>query len=342
MAETALVTGGCGFIGRHLVVLLRERGTRVRVLDLEAPAGPSEGVEYRQGSVTDPERVRAAMEGVDTVYHLASSAQLWARDEEAMVRTSEEGTRAVLETARQAQVSRFVHTSTEAILQSRQGPHANGPVDETVQPPEGAMCGPYCVAKLRAERQAIAAAREGDPVVVVNPSAPLGPGDSHMTPPTRMLLGFLNGSLPAYLETTLNLVDVRDVAQGHILAAERGRPGERYLLGHTNIKLSELLTLLHRLTGLPMPRHRVPFLLAYGTALLAEFRARYLTHRPPDASLTGVRLARWPLALDNTKARRELGWEPRPLEESLHEAIEWLASEGLLERQPEVAKDPTG
>ncbi len=342
MAGTALVTGGCGFIGRHLVALLRERGNRVRVLDLEAPAQATEGVEHWQGSVTDPERVRAVTEGVDTVYHLASSAQLWAPDEKAMIRNTEEGTRLMLEASRQAHVSHFVHTSTEAILQSRKGPHLPGPVEESVQPPEDAMCGPYCVAKLRAERQAMAAAREGDPVVVVNPSAPLGPGDTHMTPPTRMLAGFLNGDLPAYLETTLNLVDVRDVAQGHILAAERGRPGERYLLGHTNIKLSELLGLLHQLTGLPMPRHRVPFTLAYAAALFAELRARYLTHRPPDASLTGVRLARWPLALDNTKARTELGWEPSPLEQSLREAIAWLAGEGFLERQTEIARDPNG
>ena len=274
MTGIALVTGSEGFIGRSLVALLQQHGIPVRTLDLEAPKAPAGGRAHWQGSITDWAMLQAAMEGVSTVYHLASGAQLWAFDAQAMIQGNEEGTRLVLEAAQKAGVRRVVHTSTEAILQSRKGSADRKLLDETIQPPEAAMCGAYCVAKLRAERVAVEGARQGIPVVIVNPSAPIGPGDPHLTPPTRMLLGYLNGDFPGYLETVLNLVDVRDVALGHLRAAERGQTGERYLLGHTNIAMEELLNLLAQLTGLSMPRFRVPYWLAYFVSGVEELRAR--------------------------------------------------------------------
>ncbi len=333
MKELTLVTGGRGFIGRHLVDALLRRSAPVRVLDLEAPQDPSPGVDYHTGSVTDPAAVAAAMDGVGRVFHLAARAGLWQADPAEMFAVNQQGTRCVLQAAERAGVERIVHCSTESILKSRLRDPASGVIDETVQPPEAEMCGAYCVAKLRAEQEALAAARRGLPVVVVNPSVPVGPGDVNLTPPSRMLLGFVNGRFPAYLDSVLNLVDARDVAEGHLLAAERGRVGERYLLGHENIRLADLLALLEELTGLPMPRRRVPYWLAFSASAVQEWMADHVTHRRPAAPLTGVRLARTPMCFDNRKARQELGLSFRPLRASLADALDDFAARGLLESE---------
>ena len=337
MRELTLVTGGLGFIGRHLVEALVGRGMSVRVLDLQAPERPRPGVDYRTGSITDAGTVAAAMDGVGRVFHLAARAGLWAADPAEMLAVNQQGTRNVLEAAERAGVERLVHCSTESILKSRLRDPDSGLIDETVQPPEAEMCGAYCVAKLRAEQEALAAARRGLPVVVVNPSVPVGPGDVNLTPPARMLLGFLNGRFPAYLDSTLNLVDARDVAEGHLRAAERGRVGERYLLGNENIRLADLLGLLEELTGLAMPRRRVPYWLAFTASTVQEWVSDHFTRRPPTAPLTGVRLARTPMRFDNRKAREELGLAFRPLRESLADAVADFAARGLLERTPRRA-----
>ncbi|NER84703.1 MAG: NAD-dependent dehydratase, partial [Leptolyngbya sp. SIO1D8] len=171
-------------------------------------------------------------------------------------------------------------------------------------------------------------------VVIVNPTIPIGPGDRRLTPPSRMVLGFLNGHYPAFLNSTLNLVDARDVAVGHILAAEKGRVGERYLLGNANLQLKELLQMLTDLTGLPMPKRQVPYWLAFTVSVVQELIADYITHKPPAAPLTGVRLAGSPMCFSTQKARQELGFTSRPLPESLADAIRWYSERGLLQRQP--------
>jgi dihydroflavonol-4-reductase len=193
------------------------------------------------------------------------------------------------------------------------------------------MPGPYCRSKFLAEEAAREAASGGLPVVIVNPTMPVGPGDHLLTPPSRMILGFLNGETPAYLDCEFNIVDARDVAAGQILAAEKGRVGERYILGNINLGLGELLDKLHRMTGLSMPRMRVPYALALASAVVSEGMAA-VTHRPPMAPLTGVRLARTSMAFDSSKARSELGWSCRPLEQSLRDAIDWMSGRGLLRR----------
>jgi dihydroflavonol-4-reductase len=328
-----LVTGGCGFIGRHLVEQLAARGERVRVLDLRPIAGSLEGVEQVVGSVTDPAAVARAMDGCERVFHLAANPNLWAPDPKSFDAVNHQGTRRVLDAAQKLGVQRLVYTSTESILKSYRAPRQSvrALIDETVVLTLEDMPGPYCRSKFLAEEAAREAARGGLPVVIVNPTMPIGPGDDLLTPPSRMILGFLNGETPAYLDCEFNLVDARDVAAGQNLAAEKGRVGERYILGNVNLSLGALLAELQRLTGLPMPRTRIPYALALASALVSEGISN-VTKKPPVAPLTGVRLARTSMAFDCSKARTDLGWSCRTLEQSLRDAIRWMSGKGLLRR----------
>ncbi len=338
MGKQCLVTGGAGFIGQHLVDTLIERGHVVRILDLVRPEGLPAEVDAVQGSITDRNCVDAAMKDVEWVFHLAANAGLWSPRKSEFITINQTGTRTVMDAALDAGAERVVHCSTESILKSvRQSPSgttAHAKTDETVQLTLDDMAGAYCRGKFVAEQEAFAAAAKGLPVVIVNPTVPIGPGDHRITPPTRMMVGFLNGNYPAYLNSTLNLIDARDVALGHVLAAEKGMPGERYILGNANLQLGELLALLQDLTGLPMPSRRVPYWLAYGVSFIQEFMADTITKKPPSAPLTGVKLARSPMAFDNTKAQTQLGLVFRPLRKSLIDAIGDYQTRGLLQRQP--------
>lgn len=333
MVRLNLVTGGCGFIGRHLVDQLVARGERVRVLDLRPLDPMPAGTEQIVGSITAPAIAARAAEGCERVFHLAANPNLWARDPSSFELVNHQGTRRILNAARLAGVQRFVYTSTESILKSYRVPKqpARAVIDESVRLTLDDMPGPYCRSKFLAEEAAREAAATGLPVVIVNPTMPVGPGDQLLTPPSKMILGFLNGRTPAYLECEFNLVDARDVAAGQILAADKGRVGERYILGHVNLGLSDLLAELHRLTGLSMPSTRIPYALALASAIVSEGLSAF-TDKPPIAPLTGVRLARTSMAFDCSKARGELGWSCRPLEESLRDAIAWMSGRGLLRR----------
>jgi dihydroflavonol-4-reductase len=328
-----LVTGGCGFIGRHLVDQLAARGERVRVLDLRPLESPIQEVEQVTGSITDPAAVARAVAGCERVFHLAANPNLWAPDPKSFDAVNHQGTRRMLEAAQKAGVRRFVYTSTESILKSYRAPKtsARALIDETVVLTLDDMPGPYCRSKYLAEEAAREAAAGGLPVVIVNPTMPIGPGDSLLTPPSKMILGFLNSETPAYLDCEFNLVDARDVAAGQILAADKGRVGERYILGNVNLSLGELLVELQRLTGLAMPRTRIPYALAIVSALVSESISN-ITKKPPIAPITGVRLARTSMAFDCSKARSELGWSCRTLEQSLRDAIRWMSGQGLLRR----------
>jgi len=329
MTRLSLVTGGGGFVGRHLVRLLHERGERVRVLDLAGAPGLPPDVEVVTGSILDAGKLRHAMAGAGRVYHLAANPNLWARDPDVFMQTNYRGTLAVLAAAADAKPERLVYTSTESILKSHRHP-TTGTVDETVSWTVDDMPGPYCRSKFLAEQAAMAAAQDGLPVVIVNPTLPIGPGDNHLTPPTRMLLDFLSGRAPAYLDCVFNLVDVRTVALGHILAADKGRIGERYILGGRNIGVLDLLQLLGALSGRRMPSLRIPYWLAWSTAAISESLS-LVTKRPPIAPLTGVRLARTPMRFDSSKAVRELGLPVTPLETSLVDALAWFAEQRLLQ-----------
>lgn len=337
MTRLNLVTGGGGFIGRHLVRLLVERGEAVRILDLAGGEGLPTSVEVVRGSILDGATVDLALSGVEHLYHLAANPNLWDRDPRTFGRTNHEGTRRVLAAAERAGVKRVVYTSTESILKScrrsTRDSRRAGLADETTSLELADMPGPYCRSKFLAEQEAAAAAARGLPVVIVNPTMPIGPGDAHLTPPSRMLLGFLNGATPAYFDCAFNFIDVRDCAFGHLQAAEHGRPGERYILGGENIWLSALLELLADVTGLEMPRWEVPYGVAITVAVIDEAMSK-VTGRPPMAPLTGVRLARTPSVFDCSKAVKRLELPQTPLRRSLVDAVLDLAARGLLRRRP--------
>ena len=328
----SLVTGGSGFIGGHLVRMLAARGERVRILDIHPPAQKLDGVSWIEGSICDAKSVREALEGAERLFHLAANPNLWARDKSTFRQVNLEGTRIVLDEAGRAGTPRIIYCSTESILKSWRRnsatPIANGDFD--LGPDD--MPGPYTISKLLAEREAIAAAARGLPVIIVNPTVPMGPGDRLLSPPTRMLLNFLNGETPAYLDCAFNVVDVRHAAFAHILAAERGRIGERYILGGVNVRLGDLLVTLGEVTGLRMPRYKVPYGIALAVATVSEFIADRVTHRPPVAPLAGVRLARTPMLFDSSKAQLKLGMPETNLRRTLAEAVAWLVERGLVRR----------
>jgi dihydroflavonol-4-reductase len=326
-AKISLVTGANGFVGCQVARALVERGDRVRALVREgADVAALEGVDVElvRGDVRDSPSLERAVRGCNEIYHVAADYRLWVPEPREMFAANVDGTKNVLEAARRAGVSRVVHTSTVGALGI---PHDSQGTEDT--PVEYAdMVGPYKQSKYLAERAAVEAARDGLPVVIVNPSTPVGEFDFKPTPTGRVIVDFLNHRMPAYLDTGLNLVDVHDVARGHLLAAERGRVGERYVLGGENLTLREVFERLAKLAGISAPRVRIPYAVAYGFALGAEAFARTVTHRAPRASLTEVRMARKRMWFDSSKARHELGYQAGPVDEALQRAIEFFRRRG--------------
>ena len=320
-----LVTGGSGFIGRHLVSALAARGDFVRVLDTAPAADLPPGTEYVSGSILDQASVLPALEGIDCVYHLAGIAHLWAADMRDFDKINRAGTESILRAARQQKIGQFLHCSSDTVLLPP-GRHA-GEVDETISLNLADMPGPYTRSKYLAEQAALASSGADMRVVVVNPTIPIGPGDYNFTPPAAMLARYLAGS-SFYLDCVMNIVDVRDVALGMMLAAERGRPGERYILGGENVSLERILTMLARITGRKRMKIPVPRALALVAGIASEWVATHLTHRMPVATQEGVRLALRSAPFDTGKARRELAFNPRPAEEALNDAAAWLLSNG--------------
>ena len=325
----SLVTGGAGFIGSHLVRLLVDRGEAVRVLDL-APLS-LDWIEVVRADIRDRQAVREAVRGCRHVYHLAANPQLWTQRRGHFRQVNYQGTVNVLEEALAAGAERVLHTSTESILtRARQ----TAPIAEDQEVSLGDVVGPYCRSKFFAERHALKLARGGAPVVIVNPTLPVGPGDLSRSPPTQMMLDFCRGRRHEYLDAELNLIDVRDVAAGMVRALEVGRPGRRYLLGHENLSIREVFGILARLTGLPEPRWRVPYALGLAAAYVSEFVADVVTHRGPAATVTGVKLTRRRMHFDPSRSLAELGLTPRPVRESLADAVAWFRQVGWLPPPP--------
>ncbi len=323
----SLVTGGHGFIGRHVVFALRAQGHQVRILDEAATAVPVQGAEFVQGSVLDRDTVLRALDGIDHVYHLAAIAHLWTADMARFDRVNREGTEIMLSAAASRKVARFVHCASAATLVS---PHSGGTsIDETVQRELADTAGPYSRSKYLGEQAALAAGRAGQPVVVVNPTLPIGPGDDRLTPPMAMLALYLQGRMPGSLNFILNLVDVRDVALGMILAAQRGRVGERYILGGENVSMKQLAAVLESSTGKKAIRFWIPGQVALAAGIASEWFATRLTRREPAATTEGVRLALRSAYIDTGKAQREFSYSPRPMPEALADAVAWLQSKDL-------------
>lgn len=321
----SLVTGAAGFVGRHLVAALAANGENVRALDLI----DCEGVETVKGSIEDAETAARAVSGADFVFHLAGNAQLWARDARSFDRVNHVGTRVMLEAARRAGVSRFVHCSSLTTLVGRRTPIGESRADESVRLEPADMLGPYPRSKLLAERAAAEAATRSLDVVIAIPTEPLGPGDESLTPPTRLILDLLAGKTPATIDCMLNFVDVRSLAAGLIAARDRGRRGERYLLGGENVTMRRLLDALERNGGGAMPRARLPYWVALAAGIADTEILSRLTGKTPKAPLTGVRLAGRRVSFSSDKARRDLGWISAPFEPALEDARHWLIGRGL-------------
>jgi len=333
----ALVTGGTGFVGANLVRELLADGRSVRVLarkegDRRALEGCA--VEVVEGDLLDPASIRGAVRGVRRVYHVAADYRLWAPDPRALYRANVDGTRHVLEAACEAGAERIVYTSTVGAVGI---PEDGTPGDETTPASLHDMVGAYKASKFLAERVAQELAARGAPVVTVNPSAPVGPWDVKPTPTGQMVVDFLRGRMLASLDTGLNLVHVRDVARGHILAAERGRVGDRYILGNQNLSLLEIFRRLARITGIPAPRFRVPYAAAWLAALGMEGAAR-LSGRAPRVPLTAVRMARKRMYFSAAKAVGALGLPQTPVDVALHDAVEWFVERGYAPHPPLLSR----
>jgi dihydroflavonol-4-reductase len=322
-----LVTGATGFVGANLARELIEAGATVRVLarpgsDRRAIAGLR--VEISEGDLLDPPSLRRAVRGVEHVYHVAADYRLWVRDPAALYRANVEGTRAVLEAAGEAGVGRIVYTSTVGALGI---PRGGGAGTEETPVTLADMVGPYKRSKFLAERVAVELAARGVPVVIVNPSAPVGPWDVKPTPTGQMVVDFMRGRMFATLDTGLNIVHVRDVARGHILAAERGRIGEKYILGNTDLSLAAIGALLAEITGRRAPRLRVPYVVAWCGAACTEALAR-LTGGVPAVPLNAVRMARKRMYFSPAKAVRELGLPQTDVRTALADAVRWFERHG--------------
>ncbi len=326
----AIVTGGAGFIGAHLVRRLLQEGVSVGVV--ERPGASLEnlaGLDVRvfKADISRPGSIRPALDGCDVLFHLAANPRLWVRDRDEFRRVNTVGTQNVLASAEAARVARVVYTSTESII----GPSRNGePCNEGTPARAEDMVGKYCLSKFLAEQAALESAARGQDVVIVNPTIPVGPGDVNRSPGSRLIIDFLKGRIPFCMDCSLNVVDVRDVAWGHILAWRKGVSGRRYILGNQNIKVTELLKLVGSICGRKPPRACVPYPAGLAIAYVSEFVADYVTGREPAATVTGVKLTRHMPYLDCSRAVRELDFRPSDIRKALVDALRWFQQRGTL------------
>jgi dihydroflavonol-4-reductase len=331
------VTGASGFIGANLVHELVARGHRVRALVRpDSNLLGLAGVEFRRvtGDVSDPQLLQSEMEGCEWCFHVAASYHLWLRNYKPMYATNVEGTRNVIEAAGKAGCERIVYTSTVGCIGLPK--EVDGqlvPATELEPVPEEQLTNHYKRSKWQAELLAVKFARKGLPVIIVNPTAPVGPRDVRPTPTGQVILDFLRRRLPAYIDTGLNWVHVRDVAVGHILAAENGNIGERYILGNAagNWTLQETLVVLEEITGLRAPRIKLPRSLALAVARLNETIA-WVTGIPPKVPLAGVRMAEHKMFFNPAKAIRELGLPQTPPRQAFADAIAWFRANGYVKK----------
>jgi dihydroflavonol-4-reductase len=329
--STALVTGGTGFVGANVVRELLRDGRAVRVLarpgsDRRALAGLA--VDIAEGDLLDVASLRAAVRGIGTVFHVAADYRLWAADPSALFRANVDGTRHLLQASANAGVGRVVYTSTVGALGI---PRDGTPGTEETPVTLDDMVGPYKRSKFLAEQVAVEFARKGLPVVIVNPSAPIGPWDVKPTPTGQMIVDALHGRLFATVDTGLNLVHVRDVARGHILAGDKGRVGEKYLLGHAggNLSLAAIGHLIAAVSGCRAPRVRIPYAVAWCAAACSEGLAR-LTGGVPKVPLDAVRMARKRMYFDPAKAVRELGLPQTDVRDAVRDSVEWFFQHGYV------------
>lgn len=327
-APITLVTGATGFVGSAVARALIERGDRVRVLVRRGADDRNlqgMNVERAEGDLADPEAVARATAGCARVFHVAAHYSLWSRDARAMYRSNVEGTRTVLEAALHAGIERVVYTSSVGVLGIPAGDV--GTVDTPVSLAD--MVGAYKRSKFLAEEEARRMAERGLPLVTVYPSTPIGAHDLKPTPTGKVVVDFLAGRIPAYLDTGLNYVSVEDVAAGHLLAMERAEAGGRYILGNRNMRFAEFLALLAEVAGRKAPRQRIPYAVALAASLVSEGVSR-ITGQPPTAPFAGVRMARKRMWFDCSRAVADLGMPQTPIEIALEQAVRWFRDNGYV------------
>ena len=320
----AFVTGATGFVGSHVARALAGQGAELRLL-VRSSSRTDNIAELRAevaiGDLCRPESLRKAMVGCEFVFHVAADYRLWVRDPEQMYLANVEGTRAIIQAAQESGVRRVVYCSSVATMGFTRSGQI---VDENTPVSLAAMVGHYKRSKFMAEQVALEAGRKGANVVVVNPTTPIGERDIKPTPTGRIVVDFLNRKFPAYVDTGLNLADVKEVARGHLLAMEHAHPGERYILGGENLTLKQILDKLSALTGLPSPSMKVPHAVAMGFAALDQFFTGVVMGKEPRATIDAVKMGRKKMYASSAKAERELGYRTVPVEDALRRAVEWF------------------
>jgi dihydroflavonol-4-reductase len=329
----AFVTGATGFLGSHVARVLAEQGSDLRLLvrptsDLRNLEGLN--ADRVAGDLRDPASIEKALSGCDVVFHVAADYRLWVRDPAEMYRSNVEGTRSLLEAARKQGVRRVVYTSSVATMGFTSKTNYGNVADEQSPVLLADMIGHYKRSKFMAEQVAVEAARSGVDVVIVNPTTPIGERDIKPTPTGRIVVDFLKRKFPAYVETGLNLVDATECARGHVQALEKGRAGERYILGGENLTLKQILDRLGAITGLKSPTVKLPYFFALATGVVDEMVMGRLLGREPRATIDAVRMGRKMMFVSSAKAERELGWRTVPVEGALRRSVEWFRANGYV------------
>ncbi len=324
----AFITGATGFVGSHVARVLLQNGADLRLLVRSSSNLKNiEGLNADRvvGDLRDPESLEKVMSGCDAVFHVAADYRLWVRDPEQMYKANVEGTRALLKAAKKSGVRRVVYTSSVATM----GFTSNGHLaDENSPVSLENMIGPYKRSKFMAEQVAMEAGRKEMDVVTVNPTTPVGDHDIKPTPTGRIVVDFLKKKFPAYVDTGLNLVDVDECARGHIEAFERGKSGERYILGGENLTLKQILDKLAAITGLPSPTIKVPYVVALATGVVDEVFTGRIMGKEPRATIDAVRMGKKKMFVTSAKAERELGWKHAPVDDALRRAVDWFNANG--------------
>lgn len=327
----AFVTGSTGFLGSHVARVLAEQGADLRLL-VRASSDRRNIQELKAeqvvGDLRDPASIEKALAGCDVVFHVAADYRLWVRDPDEMYRSNVEGTRSLLEAARKQGVRRIVYTSSVATMGFTANLNHDHVADEDSPVGIADMIGHYKRSKFMAEQVAIDAAKSGVDVVIVNPSTPIGERDIKPTPTGRIVVDFLKRKFPAYVETGLNLVDATECARGHVQALEKGRSGERYILGGENLTLKQILDRLAAITGLKSPTVKLPYAFAFATGVVDEMVTGRLLGREPRATIDAVRMGRKMMFVSSAKAERELGWRTVPVDGALRRSVEWFRGNG--------------
>ncbi|HEY4381457.1 MAG TPA: hopanoid-associated sugar epimerase [Acidobacteriaceae bacterium] len=322
------LTGATGFVGSHVARAYLGAGAELRLLTRATSRLKSiEGLaaDVVVGDLRQPEGLRTAIRGCDALVHVAADYRLWVRDPKEMYSANVDGTRELLRIAREEGVGKVVYTSSVATM----GFKSDGSiVDESTPVGLEEMIGPYKRSKFMAEQEAIAAAKAGQHVMILNPTTPIGPGDAKPTPTGRIVVDFLNRKFPAYVDTGLNLVDVAEVARMNVAALDRGRPGERYILGGENLTLKQILDRMSAITGLPSPTMKVPHAVALAFAFFDETLTGKIRGKEPRATVEEVRMSRKTMFASSAKAERELGFQVLPIYSALRGAIEWFVEHG--------------